>query len=374
MDRGQYYEGRRILHDLEQFAPKSSSTRAVRQRFIDRAAALVKQAGSLTGAERLDALTEALRIWPTLEGLPDQYAEAFAAVPTLDVGVVDLPRPFGPFVRSPAAARATRLVYLPILAEDSEAAALGQVPGQLTARLEVSDLGRRLDLTIRDDLTWSDGTRGVSALDVVRSITDRTDPNTPGFHARWASLLERVEPNGSDRVSIFLNRSPLKPEAWLLGPVGPAHAGPDGRVPVPGGEPQPVGDGPYRVESQSEDRLVFRVAPGEAAKIVRVREIPLPGAEAALKALQRGEISLLEHVPPSAVTALSGEPEIRVGRSVRPSLARPGDRRTHPGPPQPHAPPGVVLRDRPQGIAGTDAAPARDRRGEPSAGRTVRGR
>ena len=42
-------------------------------------------------AQRLDALTAAARVWPALEGLKAEYEAAFEALPTLSVGVSDVP-------------------------------------------------------------------------------------------------------------------------------------------------------------------------------------------------------------------------------------------------------------------------------------------
>ena len=67
-------------------------------KFLTRANALVQKAETLSPPERLNALAEALRVWPTLEGAADKYAAAFEA-PALDVAVIDLPRsarPLGP--------------------------------------------------------------------------------------------------------------------------------------------------------------------------------------------------------------------------------------------------------------------------------------
>ncbi len=63
---------------------------------------ILKETEGLNGPERLDGLTEALRIWPELEGARPLYDKAFAAEPTLDVAVSDVAAPLGPWVRSPA--------------------------------------------------------------------------------------------------------------------------------------------------------------------------------------------------------------------------------------------------------------------------------
>src|SRR5206468_2698974 len=141
---GLYALGRKILHDAEPLAPDHPLMREVRERFLTTARDLTEAAAKARGAGRLDALTEALRVWPTLERADAAYREAFAALPTLDVAVDDVPRGLGPWVHSPADRRVSRLLYLPVLARDDDAAAQGQAPDQIAARLTATDLGRRL--------------------------------------------------------------------------------------------------------------------------------------------------------------------------------------------------------------------------------------
>ena len=226
---GLYAKGRKILHDVEPMAPDHVFLREVRERFVNRARALVKAAEKDKGRGRLDKLTEALRVWPALEGAGAAYREAFAAEPTLDVAVDDVPRGVGPWVRTPADERVTRLLFLPVLARDDEEAMQGKTPGQLAAEVTTTDLGRRLVVRLRPGVPWSDGSRPVAAIDIARALTDAAEPTSPRYSARWADLLDRVEVPDATHVEVRLTRVFLRPGAWLLGPVGPAHAAVDGR-------------------------------------------------------------------------------------------------------------------------------------------------
>ena len=323
---GSYARGRRVLHELEGLAPDHLVVRSARERFIAKAQGLVKDAARRDGPGRLDALTEAVRVWPALEGVEARFAEAFAAEPTLDVAVTDLPRSLGPWTRSSADERVSRLLYLPVLASDEEDATRGGGPGQLAAGLETVDLGRRLNLRIRQDLTWSDGSRPVSAIDVARALTERTVPTSPGYNARWADLLDRVESPDVTRVEIRLTRPHLRPAAWLIAPVGPAHAGPDGWVATLDQGRQLVGDGPFRLVSASKGQLRLRTSGDERSpgslRVRRLHEVRLASASAAIGALVRGEVSLVEHIPADRVASLAADPEIKVGRFTRPNLHR----------------------------------------------------
>jgi peptide/nickel transport system substrate-binding protein len=342
-----YARGRRVLHQLEELAPEHVLVGQMRALFITRAARRVKESESAGAAERLDALVDALRIWPKLPGVEALYDKAFAAEPTLEVGVTDVASPLGPWIRSPADARASRLLYLPLLSSDDEDARHGKRPDQLAAAIESSDLGRRLVIRIRSGFLWSDGSRPVSAVDVGRDLIDRTDPHSLRYEARWADMLDRVEVADLSRLEIRLNHSPLKAGAWLLGPVGPAHAGSDGRVATSSQERPLVSDGPFRCVAAAADSIELRLrddanaapsggrpggpAPaaaglkpasggsaGQAARIKRIREIRLPRGQSPVVALRRGEVSLVDHVPPDQVAALQAAPEIKVGRYTKP--------------------------------------------------------
>ena len=167
---GLYARGRRVLHEFVELAPEHVMVKAMRALYVNKASQIVKDTAGLNGPERLDGLTLALRIWPDLDGVLALYNTAFAAEPTLDVAVSDVAAPLGPWVRSPADARMTRLLYHPILADTGDDARKGNKPGQLAAAtaLESSDLGRRVLLRIQAGVFWSDGSRPVSAIDVAR--------------------------------------------------------------------------------------------------------------------------------------------------------------------------------------------------------------
>ncbi len=190
----------------------------------------------------------------------------------------------------------------------------GRRTDQLAANLEVADLGRRLDLTLRTGPSWSDGSGPVTAIDVVRSLAERADPNSPRYSARWEDLLDRVELVDPHRVLISLRRTPLKPEAWLRGPIGPAHAGRDGLVPMADGSRQVVGDGPFILRSITDSTATFAASDSQAVAIRRIREVRVPDGSNAVRALQRGEVSLVEHLPANRVAEVSADKDYGVGR------------------------------------------------------------
>jgi peptide/nickel transport system substrate-binding protein len=318
---GLYLRGRRVLHELTEVTGELAAVRALRSLFVARATERMKKGESAAPPERLDALTDALRIWPTLPGAEEQYVKTFREVPTLDVGVTDVGWPLGPWVHSHADARVTRLLYRPVLATDDQEARQGKRPGQLAAAIETSDLGRRWVIRLRPGMMWSDGTRPASATDVAQSLIERSDPHSPSYEARWADLLDGVEIKDETRLELTLNHAPLKAGGWLLGPVGPAHAGIDGRIAISARERVLVTNGAYTCFRSEADGLELRSREGSgpaAPKVRRLREIPMPRGLAAVTALRRGDVSLIDHVPPDQVASLAEAPEIQVGQYTRP--------------------------------------------------------
>ena len=336
---GLYARGRRVLHEFAELTPEHVMIKTMRTLYVTKAKEILKETEGLNGPERLDRTHRALRIWPELEGATSLYEKAFAAEPTLDVAVSDVATPLGPWVRSPADLRVTRLLYRPILASNGEDARKGKKPGQLAASLESSDLGRRLLVKIHPGFFWSDGSRPVSAIDVARDLVDRTDPHSP----RFRSTLGRVaRPGRSHRSNP--GRRPAKPGAvlqaglWLLGPVGPAHASIDGRVASSGRDRPLVSDGNYQALSRQRrasriaaarrqgdigDRAgdgVGRIARLAVPHIKRVRETRLPPGQSTVAALRRGEVSLIDHVPPDQVAGLAASADIKVGSYADPQI------------------------------------------------------
>ncbi|HEX3450586.1 MAG TPA: ABC transporter substrate-binding protein [Isosphaeraceae bacterium] len=335
---GLYARGRRVLHELEEVVGEHSLVKQMRALYVARAAGLVKDAEAMAMPERLDVLTEALRIWPELDGALALYEKAFAVAPTVDVAVIDVATPVGPWIRSPADARVSRLLYRPILDRDDEEALGGRKPGQLASAIETSELGRRLLIRIRSGVVWSDLSRPVSAIDVARALVDRTDPHSPGFEARWAELLDRVEMTDEIRVEVRLHRAPLRVGAWLLGPIGPAHASVDGRVATSSEDRPLVTDGDFWCPVANADYGELRLqvdqktragdsasTPGPEPKngpfrVKRIREKRLSLGQTAAGVLRRGDVTLVEHVPSDQVAGLADSPEIKVGTYAQPII------------------------------------------------------
>ncbi len=326
-DLGAYAKGRQVLHELESFAPDHLVVKNSRAKFEARTRDLVNRATGLDKFAKVDMLVSAAEIWPKYQGLDATYREAFAAAPTVDVAVSELPTPVGPWNRSSAYARTVSLLYRPILAAATEDALKGNPPNQLASRVETFDLARGMRIRLKPGFVWNDGSRPVSVIDVARSLADRAVPTLPGYNARWADLVERVEVTEDEQIEVRLGRASLRPEQWLVAPVGPAHAAGDGWVATPDQGRQPVGDGPFRWAPSTNKAIHQYVSVAADAspgsnRIQRVREIRYDSHAAALAAFIRGDVSVIESLPADRVPEISARPLVKVGKYAAPSLHR----------------------------------------------------
>ncbi len=321
-----FFGGRELLRGLTKIAAAHGETSAARVKFIARAKTLVDAAMRANPTDRVDRLAEASRIWPELEGLERAYAEAFRPNPTIRVAVVDLADPVGPFPESTAAERVSRLLYLPVVAGDDEASLRGESPGQLLASWSVLELGATWRIGLKPDFRWSDGSRPASAIDVARSLADRASGASPGFNARWSDLLDRITVLDENRLEVKLTRSTARPETWLLDPVGPAHASSDGWVSSVAGERLPVGDGPFQWRSVDAVGTTFeasRSSPSDATpRIKRIVEVRAASPLTLAERIGRGEVDLIDRVPPKELAELAKLNEIKIGAYQTPSVHR----------------------------------------------------
>ena len=148
------------------------------------------------------------------------------------------------------------------------------------------------------------------------------------------------------RVEIRLTRPHLRPAAWSPRPSNTTR--PDGWVATLDQGRQLVGDGPFRLVSASKGADSPAAhgdepSPGSSASVACTKSAS--SASAAIGALVRGEVSLVEHIPADRVASLA-DPEIKVGKfTALPAPHR--ARRPDPASGEPYPPPRPLLRDRP---------------------------
>jgi len=330
INREAFALGRRMLDEFAEIAPESPEIKRLTNRFRNRAERVAERAEGLDGPDKVEALVAALGIWPRSEAMAERYRTAFQESPVLDVAVLDVSRRPGPWITCEADRRLNRLLYLPILQDASEAAMNGERAEQVAEELQVGNIGRRWTIRVKPGIRWNDASREIAAEDVARALSDRALENTAGYDARWANMLDRVQILSDREVEVALNRAPMEPAAWLLVAVGPSHAGSDGLVWTPDG-PQPIGSGPFGlVDLTNREARYDRAAPPadgkegepeeETIAIARVLERRLEDPRDAVAAMLRGEVALIEAIPPDRITELQETEGLQVGRYADPRL------------------------------------------------------
>ena len=190
----------------------------------------------------------------------------------------------------------TSYIFDTLLDQDVEGSL---VPG-LARSWQVSDDHLVYDLTLDEAARWHDGTP-VSAQDVAFTFAYMRDHP----HA-FVSLdaLETVEAVADDRVSITLSRPdssfPTNVLATMM--VLPRHIYADQSTPVQFGDPvAATGSGPYRLVEydRAQGRYLLESNPDYYRGALRFDEVAIVRMtpEAAIQAMQAGEVDLISDLP-----------------------------------------------------------------------------
>lgn len=218
------------------------------------------------------------------------------------------------------------MVYDTLFAQDAN----GKPQPQMVEKYSTSKDGKQWSFTLRPGLKFSDGTP-VTSADAVASLQrwgsrDSLGRAMAAAGAEWKAVDERS-------FSLSLNEP--------FGMVLDALAKPSGFPPVilperlarmPTASPltEVLGSGPYifkRDEWVPGNKAVFVRNPNYVARseppsglagskkshFDRVEWLYLPDANSAIAALKRGEVDLVEQVPPDYITPLRTDPDIKVG-------------------------------------------------------------
>jgi ABC-type transport system substrate-binding protein len=309
---GRYAAARGLLRNLGERYPatKTTTVATYETQLTEQAAALLAQATAAKAAskprEAYEAVHKAIALWPTLAGASELARSLHQEYPVIAVGVISpLTGPATHRLDDWAANRTSRLVATPLAAPSADGAAYSSPLGEL-ARGEDP---RQVTLKLRDDLKWATPPRKLGGQDIVRCLLAAADPKHAQYDPLWASVIGGVTAGVSEVRIDFLRPQPL-PEAWLVRPIwwdgGPATCG------------------PYQLESHAGGQSRFIRQPGYFAaagiQVAEITERTYPGTTAALAALKRGEISLIDRVSPWDVAAASATSGVSVRRYAAPTV------------------------------------------------------
>ncbi len=186
----------------------------------------------------------------------------------------------------------------------------GVIEPGLAESFEVSDDGLRVTFRLRDGVTFHDGTP--FDAEAVKWNFDRWVGKEDYSFFRTANVISQVNVVDPATVELVLTEPypPLLQELSIVRPVrflSPASVGPDASTasrpssPAPAGGPdgafaEPVGTGPWRLESSSETGAVlvrYDGYWGEQSSIDRVEFKVIPDSQTRVSALRSGEVDLI---------------------------------------------------------------------------------
>jgi peptide/nickel transport system substrate-binding protein len=193
----------------------------------------------------------------------------------------------------------------------------GHVQGRLASHWDVSPDGRTYSFTLRSNARWSDGSP-VTADDVVFTVRTVQDPQFPGalLNQSWKDIIATGVDAEHVRFALPGHNAGFLANLELLDIV-PSHLlSGKSMAELASASPNlnPVGTGPYRLVTQSSDRIELERNPFAWRKPwiddIEIRSFGSPSA--ALDALDRGEIDGLANLTPSAAAHEAANKQVGV--------------------------------------------------------------
>jgi peptide/nickel transport system substrate-binding protein len=191
----------------------------------------------------------------------------------------------------------------------------GRYQPDLATRWTASPDAKTWTFTMRDKVKFSDGSP-LGPEDVVASIQRVTRLAGPQA-ASWKDITATV--SGSNQVVL----TAAKPDASVLGKLTLLWITPAKRSDEAGFFNQPVGSGPFKVQSYTASQTLVLVPNdqywGEKPKLTKLTMTTIPDISARVTALRTGEIQATWGIPDDQITQVRSESGITV-KSV-PSFA-----------------------------------------------------
>ena len=170
--------------------------------------------------------------------------------------------------------------------------------------------GCQINVQLDPNQRWSNGEAVLSGYDVSRRLMAMADPADPAYRPDWARLFKAVTVQDVYRIEIEIASAHRHPEAMLqtmLLPYTMPRNSEAERLPALGC---------YVYADQSDAETVFvrnvRYSGGNATQPQEVVEHRFADSAAAARALQRGEIQVLDRVGPRQIPMLRADKNVVV--------------------------------------------------------------
>jgi ABC-type transport system substrate-binding protein len=308
-----YPAARMLLQNLAADFPEHPLVRQWRDRLIQQATPILADAQAAVNAGQWSKAGELTRrlavLWPDLPGARELARTVHRNYPRVVVGVSALAGDAVPNRLDDWATRRTSRLLYRTLAEFAGPSTEGGKYDCPMGQFSLQGLNRRLAIKLKPNIGWADGTATLTNTDVARRLLAMADPTDPGYRVDWADLLMAASTSGVYGIEVEFRRPHVRPEAMLQIVLTPRGAA------TKAGEPPPL-NGPFVVASRSQDDLIltgnthyFAAQKGQPKEIV---EHHFPNINAAIAALKRGDVLVLDRINPWNVPAIRGERDLVV--------------------------------------------------------------
>ena len=329
----QWRQARHFRSRLQAMFPDHPSVGEWRARLNETAEQHLSQAeqARLEGdhALALSYAEQAALTWPSYRNLRARYRRYSDRHQRLRVGVLDLPSVAtnSAVIRPHANERAAHLSEIPFFEVDHAEDGAAHYDTRFCDRWEPLNLGREVLFELRDTRQPWEAQPVVTAPLIAGRIAARLDPARPGYDERLAGYVDSVEVHGPYSFTLRFDRVPVRTEA-LLG-IGVVEAFPremrgdsiddPSAVSVisPHGEGASLTrvTGGFQLAEQTTEHAVYRRAQPEPDDIrqyhlAEIQEQRYANADAALRALLRGEVSMLVRAPAAIVDLLRDDEQM----------------------------------------------------------------
>ena len=314
---GRYDAIRETVKQLETRYGSAASklTQGWERRFEDKANRLLAESKELAnagkGREAHVKAKQAERTKPGLKAVEEVQEQLMDSFPLIVVGVSqtsDQPDPLK--IDDWAARRIGRLTRRSMVEIDGlsdEGARYNFLNGTIS---RTDDLGLVYAIDI-DPEKQEMGVPKISAIQVANRLLSIAHPESPSFDPTWRRILKSVELASSTRVVITLQRPFVRPEALM-------------QVAFPVSESSPEENGVYKLTNKDETFLTFEINPiyprSEQEQHPVIIEQLFPSDAAASDALIRGEIDVVDRIPPADLNRLKETPNVQVRPYVVPTV------------------------------------------------------
>ncbi|MEX2169307.1 MAG: ABC transporter substrate-binding protein [Pirellulales bacterium] len=304
----QFDAARATLELLSSQFPKLTldTVPAWRQRFVAAAAQKVAAARELAAANKFpDArrtIRQATSIWPEAENATELLASIDAAFPLISVGVFEsAPSDLTPRLDSWSSLRSSRLTQRS-LTELVDYGSEGGIYVSPLGTLAQDTAGTTVTLQI-DPQSLEAGAVAAVAASVSRMLLSMPDADGHELVGRLAAV--RLE--FPDKIHADFVARHVRPEALL-------------QLPLPGEIVGRLSSVVYQPSSREANAVRFEKVGDGTAGVRCIEEVTFSDDDAAIAALLRGEIDVLERIPPWQLSKLRERSDVQVGTYRLPTV------------------------------------------------------